>query len=261
MSRVGSLAAAVAASGLLCQLLLAQDPASATTAELIAKIRSMRQRTNFRASGRLVRVEQGGERKAYQISMKGRASAAGVSIFAEVTDPASARVRVLMETRAGAAGSIRLGHPGEPEPKELAFANWGDPLLDSDLSYEDLMEGHFFWGSQALLKEAPYGARRCYVLRSQPSGADRSHYSSVTAWLDRQITYPVKVEKVLKRSGVVKEFLYYGLRQSNGLWSAGQVEVRTKGQSHSTFLIINRGSAKANLSDRDFDPKLLTSAR
>jgi hypothetical protein len=55
----------------------------------------------------------------------------------------------------------------------------------------------------------------------------------------------------------VKEFVYYGLRQSKGVWSAGQIEVRIKGKPDSTLLIVTRGSQKASLDTTEFDPALL----
>jgi hypothetical protein len=56
----------------------------------------------------------------------------------------------------------------------------------------------------------------------------------------------------------VKEFTYFGLRHEGGVWSADQVEVKTRGQAGSTLLIVDRGSAKANLSLADFGPEQLT---
>ena len=43
-----------------------------------------------------------------------------------------------------------------------------------------------------------------------------------------------------------------------GIWSATQIEEKTNGQSGSTLLIINRGSAKANLNLGDFSPERIT---
>ena len=57
----------------------------------------------------------------------------------------------------------------------------------------------------------------------------------------------------MKRSGAKKEFLFSGLHESKGLWGARQVEVRIAGKPMRTFLIITRGSAKANLTDHDFE--------
>jgi hypothetical protein len=251
MNRAALFAVLVLAPAILCG-----QPKPAT--DVVARVRAMRDATDFTASGRLVRVEAGGQRKAYQISLKAKAFADATSIFCEVTDPAPSRVRALLEIRTRGKSSIRVCRAGDAAPRELPFANWVDPLLDSNLSYEDLMESHFSWRGQKLLEPARYGARDCYVLKSEPGSTDRSHYASVTSWLDREIYYPVKAEKVLKSSGIVKEFLYYGLRKTKGLWSASQIEVRSKGKSYSTFLIITRGSGKARLTRADFDPRLLT---
>ncbi len=42
------------------------------------------------------------------------------------------------------------------------------------------------------------------------------------------------------------------------MWSAHQIEVKTRGQAGSTLLIIDRGSARANLTIADFNPAQLT---
>ncbi len=100
------------------------------------------------------------------------------------------------------------------------------------------------------------------VLRSEPGPGDETHYASVTAWLDRQIYYPVKVEKVVKISGEVKEFIYYGLRQVRGVWSASQIECKVSGKAGSSLLIINRGAENPHLDrlgvrPRTFDQTLI----
>jgi hypothetical protein len=90
-----------------------------------------------------------------------------------------------------------------------------------------------------------------------PDARDQSHYSSVASWLDRETLAPVRVEKTLRGSAVVKEFVYFGLRESKGVWSASQIEVRTRGVAGSSFLIISRGAEKARVSPADLDPALL----
>lgn len=250
--------ATLTACGLLSPLLVTAQPRAIALADLMARLQSMRRATDFRASGRLVKVAEPGRRAAYRISLRARSFAGVLKLFCEVKEPAQARVRLLVETQPAGKASIRAGHAGDRAPRELDFESWGEPFLDSDLSYEDLMENHFLWRRQSLLQAAKYGARNCYVVRSEPAASDRSHYSAVTSWLDQETYYPVKVEKVLKTSGRVKEFIYYGLRQSKGIWSASQIEVRFQGQPGSTLLIVTRGSEKASLSGSEFDPALLT---
>jgi hypothetical protein len=229
-----------------------------TVKELTARLGAMRATTDFRASGRLVAVAASGERRSYQISLRARWFAGGVKIFCEVTDPAPARVRLLLESPAVGPASIRKGHAGDRTPVTVPFESWGDGLLETGFTFEDLLENQFEWHKQVLAGEATYGARTCYVLKSAPEGGDQSHYAAATSWLDRETLHPVRVEKTLRATGAVKEFLYYGLRESKGIWSASQVEVKTAGKPGSSLLIVTRGAEKARLAEGDFDAALLT---
>jgi Outer membrane lipoprotein-sorting protein len=143
--------------------------------------------------------------------------------------------------------------PGEKAASVLPFERWNDPLVGTDFSYEDMVESQFFWKNQTLLAPEKYGARDCFVLKSVPGAQDHSYYDSVTSWIDRSILYPVHVVKTLHGTGLQKEFIYYGLRQVSGVWSASQMEAKLQGKPGSSILVIERGSPKANLGPKDFD--------
>jgi hypothetical protein len=224
--------------------------------DLMARLQARREALDFRSSGRLVLAPEAGPRQSWQIAMKGLTAGAVQRLFCEVTAPADARVRLLIESRAGRT-SIRLGHPGEEAAKELPVTRWGEALLGTGFSYEDLLESHLLWKNQTLTGEEKLGARTCYVLKSEPGPGDRSHYASVTSWIDRESYYPVRMEKVARASGETKQFVAFGLRQSKGLWAASQIEVKIKGRPGSSFLIVSRGTGQAKGTARDFDAALL----
>jgi hypothetical protein len=50
----------------------------------------------------------------------------------------------------------------------------------------------------------------------------------------------------------VKEFTYFGLRQTDGVWSASQVESKIRGHTGSILLIIDHGTPRAHLGLKDF---------
>ena len=245
-------------SVLLASPVSAQDAKPATLSDIMEQIHSWRKATDFKASGRLVKVGESGDRKTYRIAIRARSFADGLKVFCAVIDPPQSRVRLLLETRASGGAVIRTGHAGDAAPKELPAANFGDSLLGSDFSFEDLMDNQFLWKNQTLLEKAQCGARQCYVIKSEPAAADHSHYSSVTSWIDQKIYFPVRIEKTVKGTGAVKVFTNYGLRQSKGAWSASQIEVEIKGKAGSSLLVITGGAEKANLTASQFDPALLT---
>jgi hypothetical protein len=143
--------------------------------------------------------------------------------------------------------------PGEKAASVLPFERWNDSLVGTDFSYEDMVESQFFWKNQELLAPEKYGARDCFVLKSMSGSQDQTYYDSVTSWIDRGILYPVHVVKTLRGTRQQKEFIYYGLRQVGGVWSATRVEAKLQGKAGSSILLIERGSAKANLGRKDFD--------
>jgi hypothetical protein len=125
--------------------------------------------------------------------------------------------------------------------------------VGTDFSYEDMVENQFFWKGQELLPAEKCGARDCFVLKSTPGSQDRTHYDSVTSWIDRSILFPVRVVKTLRGTGQQKEFVNFGLRQVSGAWSASQVEAKLQGKPGSSILAIEGGSGKAHLGLKDFD--------
>jgi hypothetical protein len=236
--------------------------AAAHAADVLAVLVPLRNRietSDYRATGQLVRVEANGDRTNYAVSVKGLWFSGALHTLVDIipskngaAQPLDKPVRILLETRPNGQDSIRIFEPHESAPIALPFDKWDQGLVGSGFSYEDLLEDQYFWSDQSILKSANFGAHQCEILKSTPAPADRTHYSEVQTWLDHAIDYPVYAEKVKKDGGIVKEFTYYGLRQSSGVWSATQVEEKIRGRAGSTLLIVKRGSAKAHLSVKDF---------
>lgn len=245
---------------------------------VLAKPLQRLETADYRATGHLVRVDPGGTRTSYPITLKVHWFPGVLRVFGDVQAPGPLRVRMLLEMRPGGQVSIQVAHPGDKSPAALPFAQWSDgPLgaaFGSGFSYEDFLEPQFFWAGQSVAPNTKFGARICDLLTSTPGAQDRTHYAKIKSWLDHAIGYPVYVEKTIKGTGTTKEFTYFGLRQNGGVWSASQVEARIQGQDGAqsgsgpgtnpgasrgtTLLVIEHGTTKANLDLRDFGPEQLT---
>jgi len=244
----------------LAWVLLSAIPAYAAVDPqvLLAGPRQAIQQADYRASGHLVRVDANGTRTSDDISIKARWFPGVLRILVDITAPADARSRILLEMRPSGPDSVRIAHPGDKALAVIPFEKWVDGPLGPGFSYEDFLEQQFFWSGQAALESVRRGARDCDVLKSTPGATDKSHYAEVRTWLDHTIDFPVYVEKTLRAGATVKQFTYFDLRHDAGLWSATQIEEKTNGQSGSTLLIINRDSPKANLNLGDFSPERIT---
>jgi Outer membrane lipoprotein-sorting protein len=246
-------------SAVLALALLSAVPVyGADTQALLTASRQAIQQADYRATGHLVRVDGTGKRTSYDITIKARWFPGVLRILMEITGPADARAHYLLEMHPDGQNSIQAARPGDKAPVPITFDKWGDGPLGSGFSFEDFLEEQYFWPSQNIVESVRRGARDCDVLSSKPSAADKTHYAEVRTWLDHTIDFPIYAEKTLKTGGKAKQFTYFGLRHDGGVWSASQIEEKSDGQPGSTLLIINRGSAKANLTLGDFSPDRIT---
>ncbi len=210
------------------------------------------EKLDYRASGRITRVEGDGKRTTYKFVGKAHWFPDGLRLLCEISGPGSEKTSLLLHLSASGQVTIEAMLPGEKVASVLPFKRWNEPLVGTDFSYEDMVENWFFWKHQELLTAEKYGARDCFVLKSASAPQDQTYYNSVTSWIDRKILFPVHVVKTTRGTGQQKEFIYYGLRQVSGAWSATQVEVKQQGKTGSSILLIEGGSGKANLGRKDF---------
>ncbi len=210
------------------------------------------EKLDYRVTGRLKRVEGNGKRTSYKFVAKAHWFPDGLRLLCEISGPASEKTSLLLHMSVSGHVAIEAVLPGQKAVSVLPFERWNDPLVGTDFSYEDMVESQFFWKNQELLASEKYGVRDCFVLKSMPGSQDRTYYDSVTSWIDRGILYPVHVVKTLHGTGQQKEFIYYGLRQVGGVWSATQVEAKLQGKPGFSILVIEVGSGKANLGRKDF---------
>jgi len=211
------------------------------------------EKLDYRVTGRLTRVEGNGKRASYKFVAKAHWFPDGLRLRCEISGPGSEKTSLLLHMSVSGHVTIEAVLPGEKAASVLPFERWNDSLVGTDFSYEDMVESQFFWKNQELLAPEKYGARDCFVLKSMSGSQDQTYYDSVTSWIDRGILYPVHVVKTLRGTRQQKEFIYYGLRQVGGVWSATQVEAKLQGKPGSSILVIEVGSGKANLGRKDFD--------
>ena len=220
---------------------------------VLTGLRQRIEKLDYRVTGRITRVEADGKRKSYKFVGKAHWFPDGLRLLCEISGPGAEKTSLLVHMSVSGHLTIEAVLPGEKAASVLPFERWNDPLVGTDFSYEDMVESPFFWKNQELLAPEKYGARDCFVLKSKSGTQDRSYYDSVTSWIDKSILYPVHVVKTLHGTGQQKEFIYYGLRQVSGVWSASRVEATLQGKPGSSILEIETGSPNAKLGRKDFE--------
>jgi hypothetical protein len=220
---------------------------------VLSETRQRIETLDYRVSGKLTRIDGQGHRSTSSFNVKTHWFADGLRVMVETTDIAGSRSQVLVHMSTNGHVTIDLLPPGSKTAAALPFERWNEGLSGSDLSYEDLLETQFFWKGQMFLPPDVFRSHKCFVVKSTADAGDRSHYSSVTSWIDSDMIYPVHVVKSLRGSGLQKELNYFGFRRSGSGWSSTHLEVMTPGGTGSSQFVIERGSDKAKLTLKDFE--------
>ena len=240
-------------------LLLAPAARAQTVAAEVAIQQHRVESVDARASGRLVLVDGTGKRTTYKFILKTHGFPDGVRLLEEVETPEPMRVLVHLELNGHV--TARLAHKdsaGKWVATDVLPGHTADPLVGSGFALEDLVDSQFFWKDQSLVGRAPCGSRTCVTLQSISSSADRTQYAKVVSSFDEKTNAVLHVIKTVHGSGEIKDFTCFDLRQSHGVSSATQIEVKISGKPGSTLFLIDHGSAKAGLTRADFD---ITSAK
>jgi hypothetical protein len=131
--------------------------------------------------------------------------------------------------------------------------HWNEAVAGTAFYPEDFADGQFFWSKQTVLPPQKYGARDCFVLKSEPGPGQPSIYASVTTWIDQKTGAPVYVEAVPKNGDPQKQFVFYGIEQIGGAWLSRQVEAKIAGKPGSSMMLLEHGSPHAHLQRKDFN--------
>ncbi len=242
----------------LLPLVLASTAAAAGLpqgAELAAKVLELRRAPAIRARGRLTYTDAGQRHRVYHIYVVQKPLASAVRLLWSVTDPSDARLRVLVESSLHRRPVVWFTPAGR-DAVVLPPERWSEPILATDLTIEDLLDDYLSWPIQAVTAEEPAGGRMCYVLRSEPGGRV-SALASVVSWLDQATLLPLRIRKLPRGHGPVKEIVCRGLKRRGGLWAASQIELRSVGSPAKTRIVFTSGSQNARIPAAEVDPNVV----
>jgi hypothetical protein len=227
------------------------EPAGSLKA-IVAAARARVEKSDVRASGRLVAIAANGTRTNNTLGLASHSFPDGLRTLVTISSPGNGSVRYLLTQDGAGHTAIEALHKGEKAPVRLPAERWGDGVAGTLFYPEDFADGQFFWARQTVLPPQKYGARECFVLRSEPGPGQTTVYASVTTWIDQKTGAPVYVEAAPKGGGPTKQFVFYDLEQMGGVWEPRQVEAKVNGKPGSSLMILERGSAHAHLQRKDF---------
>jgi hypothetical protein len=220
---------------------------------ILAAARGRVEKSDVRATGRLVAIAANGSRTNNNLALASHSFPDGLRTMVTITTPDHKSVRYLLLQDAGGHTTIESFRKGDPAPVKLPPDRWGEGVAGTAFYPEDFADGQFFWSKQTVLPPQKYGARDCFVLKSEPGPGQPSVYASVTTWIDQKTGAPVYVEAAPKNGDPTKQFIFYSIEQIGGAWLSRQVEAKIASKPGSSMMLIDHGSPHAHLQRKDFN--------
>jgi hypothetical protein len=227
----------------------AAESASPMTAnELASRLSALRQDG---ASYVRLRMElNGATKETLQIQIKERRTKDSSEVVYQVLYPKQRKGEAVLLRKIGnrpASGSVFM-----PPNSVRSIDDLNDPLLGSDLSYEDLVDNFFAWDQQALVGTENVDGVNCLILESKPGKDERSTYGTVRSWIDVRRLVPLRVEKYAASGQLLRRIDTTRVVTDAGRQIPANLVVSGARPNSSTLLDGSRIWHNMTYTDRDF---------
>lgn len=232
----------------------AEQEQAVSAEQLAAKLGSAAQDGDSSARVRVKIYRPGSEPEIYQVRIVSRRQGNASRVRYTVLWPNERKGEAFVLEQAGAAaaqGSIRASGGAR---SGLARSAALEPILGSDLAYQDAIENFFLWKNQALAGSDQAGGADCVILESKPAEQDSTPYGKVRSWIDPRKMVVMKVEKFDRAGRLVRRIETAGVAKDDlGRNVPASMTVRRTGSGTTTEIEGAGIRHDAAAADAEFD--------
>ncbi len=226
----------------------AESPPPPTASDLASRLSALRQDG---ASYVRVRMEiRGTTKETLQLQIKERRTKSSSEVVYQVLYPKERKGESVLLRKIGngpASGSVFV-----PPNTVRPIDDLKEPLLGSDLSYEDVIGNFFAWDQHAIVGTEKVDGVNCSILESKPGKDQSSIYGSVRSWIDVRRLVPLRVKKYASSGQLLRRIDTTRVVADAGHHIPADLTVSGARPDSSTLLDGSRISHKVAYTDRDF---------
>ena len=141
--------------------------------------------------------------------------------------------------------------PAIERERRIALQDRSTRFFGTDFSFEDLEERDVNQYDYALLGDEQVDGAACWRIQSTPKRTRQSQYTRSTLWIRKDSYAIVRIESYAKDK-LVRRLNYSNLRNVQGIWSAGQMEMHDLTRGSRTRLTLDKLQYNVALNDEDF---------
>ena len=151
--------------------------------------------------------------------------------------------------------------PSIKRTKRIASENRMGSFMGSEFSFEDMASQEYAKYSYKFLGDDKIDDRKTFKLERTPK-YEGSGYTRNVVWVDSERYAPLRIEFYDRKNSLLKTLNYSGYQQyKSKYWRADKMEMRNQQNGKSTEINFSKYQFQASVSEADFDPQRLGSAR
>jgi hypothetical protein len=193
---------------------------------------------------------KGATKETLQLQIKERRTKSSSEVVYQVLYPKERKGESVLLRKIGnrpASGSVFV-----PPNTLRPIDDLKEPLLGSDLSYEDVVDNFFAWDHQAIVGTEEVDGVKCTILESKPGKDEHSIYGRVRSWIDVRRLVPLSVEKYASSGQLLRRIDTTRVVADAGHEIPANLTVRGARPDSSTELDGSRIRHNVTYTDRDF---------
>jgi hypothetical protein len=245
---VSILVAAVIGLTLAFSSRAAESPSPMTANDLVSRLNAVRQDGSFYV--RLRMEIKGATNETLQLQIKERRTKNSTEVMYQVLYPKERKGESVLLRKAD--NSRATGTVFVPPDTVRPIDDMKEPLLGSDLSYEDVVGNFFAWDQQTIIGTEKVDGVNCPILESKPGKDQPSIYGSVRSWIDVRRLVPLRVEKYANSGQLLRRIDTTRVVAHAGHHIPADLTVGGARPDSSTLLDGSRIRHNVTYTDRDF---------
>jgi hypothetical protein len=224
------------------------SPSPMAPNDLASRLSALRQ--NGASYVRLRMEIKGATKETLQLQIKERRTKNSSEVVYQVLYPKERKGESVLLRKIGnrpASGSVFV-----PPNTLRPIDDLKEPLLGSDLSYEDVVDNFFAWDQQVIVGIEEVDGVKCPILESKPGKGQGSIYGSVRSWIDVRRLVPLRVEKYASSGQLLRRIDTTRVVADAGHQIPANLAVGGARPDSSTLLDGSRIRHNVTYTDRDF---------
>jgi hypothetical protein len=175
--------------------------------------------------------------------------------FAAPADIAGTGFLAMEDGKGGTEQFLYL--PALKRSRRIVAGQKGRSFVNTDFTYEDMERRPVDDSEHAVTAEEDVDGLPCWILESRPKPGTESQYSSVRAWVAKDMNLAVRVDFFIGGPEPVKRLTVNQLENVQEIWTATEVTMQDLQSGHRTVLKMTKIAYNTGLQEAGFTQQSL----